>query len=184
MVQLPQQQLMNNTTQKLQLPVHRYEMPETGGHEPTPILNNKLFRDPVKCIIYTGEGFKMVVSEWQQRMRLHEENHLFCFVSASRPTIEASICGEIIDQCLNSTRRTCKLLDCSFSNGNKCDNQVEVKKVFQDSVFCLLPPGDSFTRRSTFDSILAGCIPVFFHSGSAYAQYTWRQRKGRENQHQ
>ena len=46
-------------------------------------------------------------------------------------------------------------------------------KAFQSSVFCLQPTGDSLTRRSTFDSILAGCIPVFFHPGSAYAQYIW-----------
>lgn len=46
-------------------------------------------------------------------------------------------------------------------------------KVFQKSVFCLQPRGDSYTRRSTFDSIIAGCIPVFFHSGTAYAQYLW-----------
>ncbi|GER45718.1 exostosin family protein [Striga asiatica] len=35
------------------------------------------------------------------------------------------------------------------------------------------PSGDSFTRRSTFDSILAGCIPVFFSPASAYVQYLW-----------
>ena len=46
-------------------------------------------------------------------------------------------------------------------------------KMFQNSIFCLQPPGDSYTRRSTFDSILAGCIPVFFHPGSAYIQYLW-----------
>lgn len=46
-------------------------------------------------------------------------------------------------------------------------------KTFHSSVFCLQPAGDSCTRRSTFDSILAGCIPVFFHPCSAYTQYTW-----------
>uniref|UniRef100_J3N364 Exostosin GT47 domain-containing protein n=1 Tax=Oryza brachyantha TaxID=4533 RepID=J3N364_ORYBR len=40
------------------------------------------------------------------------------------------------------------------------------------SHFCLQPRGDTMTRRSTFDTILAGCIPVFFHPGSAYDQYT------------
>ncbi|KAH1047071.1 hypothetical protein J1N35_037855 [Gossypium stocksii] len=35
------------------------------------------------------------------------------------------------------------------------------------------PPGDSYTRCSMFDSILAGCIPVFFHPYSAHAQYIW-----------
>jgi hypothetical protein len=35
------------------------------------------------------------------------------------------------------------------------------------------PRGDSFTRKATFDAILAGCIPVFFHPVSAYLQYSW-----------
>ncbi|GMN70574.1 hypothetical protein TIFTF001_039614 [Ficus carica] len=35
------------------------------------------------------------------------------------------------------------------------------------------PSGDSYTRRSTFDSILAGCVPVFFNPGSCFKQYLW-----------
>ncbi|PQP95565.1 putative xyloglucan galactosyltransferase GT17 [Prunus yedoensis var. nudiflora] len=42
-----------------------------------------------------------------------------------------------------------------------------------ESTFCLQAPGDSFTRRSTFDSVLAGCIPVFFSPHTAYTQYKW-----------
>ena len=49
--------------------------------------------------------------------------------------------------------------------------------MFQNSLFCLQPQGDSYTRRSAFDSMLAGCIPVFFHPGSAYVQYTWHLPK-------
>lgn len=45
--------------------------------------------------------------------------------------------------------------------------------VFEQSIFCLQPAGDSYTRRSTFDAMLAGCIPVFFHPHSAYNQYHW-----------
>lgn len=33
--------------------------------------------------------------------------------------------------------------------------------------FCAQPPGDSPTRRSTFDCLLAGSIPVFFNASSA-----------------
>nr|GEV69783.1 hypothetical protein CTI12_AA330670 [Tanacetum cinerariifolium] len=36
-----------------------------------------------------------------------------------------------------------------------------------------LPPGDTPTRRSAFDSLLAGCIPVFFEELSAKKQYVW-----------
>ncbi|KAI4357076.1 hypothetical protein L6164_001047 [Bauhinia variegata] len=41
------------------------------------------------------------------------------------------------------------------------------------SVFCLQAPGDSFTRRSTFDAVVSGCIPVFFSPHTAYTQYAW-----------
>ena len=32
----------------------------------------------------------------------------------------------------------------------------------QNSVFCLQPPGDTATRKSFYDSIISGCIPVLF----------------------
>lgn len=41
------------------------------------------------------------------------------------------------------------------------------------ATFCLQPPGDTPTRRSTFDAITAGCIPVFFEELSAKMQYGW-----------
>uniref|UniRef100_A0ACD5VCN6 Uncharacterized protein n=1 Tax=Avena sativa TaxID=4498 RepID=A0ACD5VCN6_AVESA len=46
-------------------------------------------------------------------------------------------------------------------------------RLLESADFCLQPRGDSYTRKSTFDAILAGCIPVFFHPVSAYLQYTW-----------
>ena len=56
---------------------------------------------------------------------------------------------------------------------NPCENPEKVMGLFQNSIFCLQPVGDAYTRRSTFDSILAGCIPVFFHPRTAYTQYLW-----------
>jgi len=41
------------------------------------------------------------------------------------------------------------------------------------SEFCLQPPGDSPTRRSLFDSLIAGCIPVLFNLFTAYYKYLW-----------
>uniref|UniRef100_A0A0E0ED15 Uncharacterized protein n=1 Tax=Oryza meridionalis TaxID=40149 RepID=A0A0E0ED15_9ORYZ len=38
---------------------------------------------------------------------------------------------------------------------------------------------DSYTRKSTFDSMLAGCISVFLHPASAYNQYTWHLPRDR-----
>ena len=41
------------------------------------------------------------------------------------------------------------------------------------AVFCLQPPGDMPTRKSVFDVILSGCIPVLFHPLTARYMYEW-----------
>ncbi|XP_062029356.1 probable xyloglucan galactosyltransferase GT14 [Rosa rugosa] len=111
------------------------------------------------------------VSKWQRRMRKRKRPYLFTFAGAPRPDYKENIRDMIISQCQSSTKQ-CRLVGC-YHGANKCDDPLDLMKVFQSSVFCLQPSGDSFTRRSIFDSILAGCIPVFFHPGSAYVQYTW-----------
>ncbi|KAL8158319.1 xyloglucan galactosyltransferase KATAMARI1 homolog [Apium graveolens] len=109
------------------------------------------------------------VSRWQSKIKKTKRPYLYSFVGAPRPKSEDSIRSIIIKQCVAS-RRKCKFLDC---NVKSCQNPGNVMSTLQKSNFCLQPSGDSYTRRSTFDSILAGCIPVFFHPGSAYIQYIW-----------
>ncbi|XP_058095027.1 xyloglucan galactosyltransferase MUR3 [Magnolia sinica] len=107
---------------------------------------------------------------WQDRMRKLDRPWLFSFAGAPRPDNPKSIRGQIIDQCKKS--KVGKLLECDFGE-SKCHSPSSIMQMFQSSLFCLQPQGDSYTRRSAFDSMLAGCIPVFFHPGSAYTQYTW-----------
>ncbi|RVW24276.1 Xyloglucan galactosyltransferase MUR3 [Vitis vinifera] len=115
------------------------------------------------------------VFEWQNSMRRKRRQYLFSFAGADRPQDGDSIRGEMMNQC-RASRDKCKLLDCAFDKKNNCKT-INVMQMFQNSSFCLQPTGDSFTRRSTFDSILAGCIPVFFHPVSAYRQYLWHLPK-------
>ncbi|KAK8490428.1 hypothetical protein V6N11_083570 [Hibiscus sabdariffa] len=110
------------------------------------------------------------VFQWQNRMRRLRRRVLFSFAGARRPGRHESIRNELIDQCL-ATRKRCRFLECDKTR--KCHKPAYVLKLFQSSIFCLQPSGDSYTRRSIFDSIVAGCIPVFFHPGSAYVQYIW-----------
>lgn len=114
------------------------------------------------------------VFSWQDRMRKLKRKWLFSFAGAPRPGNLKSIRGQIIDQCKRA--KGGKLLECDFGE-SKCHSPSSIMQMFQTSVFCLQPQGDSYTRRSAFDSILAGCIPVFFHPGSAYVQYTWHLPK-------
>lgn len=44
--------------------------------------------------------------------------------------------------------------------------------LFRTAVFCPAPTGDSVTRKSVFDSLVAGCIPVLF-SRASLSQYMW-----------
>ncbi|KAI4344926.1 hypothetical protein L6164_012104 [Bauhinia variegata] len=106
---------------------------------------------------------------WQRKIRRHKRPYLFTFTGAPRPQLDDSLRGKIISHCLGS--RFCKFLDCSQEDN--CYNPIKFMNVFQSCVFCLQPPGDSHTRKSIFDSILAGCIPVFFDPASAYRQYLW-----------
>ncbi|KAJ8534625.1 hypothetical protein K7X08_016353 [Anisodus acutangulus] len=112
---------------------------------------------------------------WQDRMRKLERKWLFCFAGGARPDNPKSIRGQIIDQCKES--KVCELLKCGQSGESKCHSPSSIMQMFQSSLFCLQPQGDSYTRRSAFDAMLAGCIPVFFHPASAYTQYTWHLPK-------
>ncbi|KAJ6798511.1 xyloglucan galactosyltransferase KATAMARI1-like protein [Iris pallida] len=114
------------------------------------------------------------IVSWQERMRKLKRPWLSSFAGAPRPNQTESIRGQLMEQCRPSEK--CKLLECDFG-ASKCHSPSSVVHMFQESVFCLQPQGDSYTRRSTFDSMLAGCIPVFFHPGSAYVQYLWHLPK-------
>ncbi|KAL1558685.1 putative xyloglucan galactosyltransferase GT11 [Salvia divinorum] len=112
------------------------------------------------------------LSNHQSKMAKQKRRFLFCFAGAPRPNMAASIREKIMAQCAAAGRRKCRMMECRDDKHN-CMKPENVMKAFESSVFCLQPPGDSFTRRSTFDSILAGCIPVFFTPASAYVQYLW-----------
>ena len=125
------------------------------------------FAIPYPTYFHPSSDSEMV--EWQERVRREKRQYLFAFSGAPRPHRTGSIRGEVISQCKSSSR--CKLLSCV--RNDLCNRPDNVIKVFMKSDFCLQPTGDSYTRRSTFDSVLTGCIPVFFHPGSAYVQYLW-----------
>ncbi|KAG6493943.1 xyloglucan galactosyltransferase KATAMARI1 homolog [Zingiber officinale] len=114
------------------------------------------------------------LTAWQNRVLKQSRPWLFSFAGAPRwrpPNSTASLRDLSIEQCRASAR--CKLLDCAGERAGSCFSPRRIMALFESSVFCLQPVGDSPTRRSTFDAMVAGCVPVFFHPGSAYTQYAW-----------
>lgn len=109
---------------------------------------------------------------WQGRVRRSHRRHLLSIVAGPRSGVEkAAVRGDVFRLCAAASRR-CRSVRCA-SGSSSCHDPDRVMSVMLDSVFCAQPPGDSFTRRSVFDSILAGCIPVFFSPHTAYSQYGW-----------
>ena len=51
-------------------------------------------------------------------------------------------------------------------------NATNTMLLLRRAVFCPAPTGDSLTRKSLFDSLVAGCIPVLF-SRASLSQYSW-----------
>lgn len=111
------------------------------------------------------------VAEWQDSVRQSNRTHLYSFVGGPRVNVEkAAVRNDILHQCAQSNQ--CTRVQCEPGSSN-CHEPDRVLEVMKRSNFCMQPPGDSFTRRSVFDSVLAGCIPVFFSEHTAYTQYKW-----------
>ncbi|KAG0458867.1 hypothetical protein HPP92_021995 [Vanilla planifolia] len=109
------------------------------------------------------------LESWLDRARHSHRPTLMLFAGGGGgggPNIRGSIRAE----CENRTD-LCEIVDCS--DGACAHDPIRYMRPMLRSRFCLQPPGDTLTRRSTFDSILAGCVPVFFEEISAKAQYGW-----------
>ena len=117
------------------------------------------------------------VVAWQSRMRGLERRRLWCFAGGSRHESRKTGRNQIIEQCGRSSR--CALLGkaaVTKSPGEYTQGEYSpshAMRLLESAEFCVQPRGDSYTRKSIFDTILAGCIPVFLHPISAYVQYTW-----------
>ncbi|KDP25448.1 hypothetical protein JCGZ_20604 [Jatropha curcas] len=106
---------------------------------------------------------------WQLKVIRAIRKKLVSFAGAARPEQPESIRSILINQC-TTTDDKCKFLNCR-SGG--CDQPETITELFEESEFCLQPPGDSPTRKSLFDSLVSGCIPVLFDPFTAYYQYPW-----------
>ncbi|XP_051230304.1 xyloglucan galactosyltransferase KATAMARI1 homolog [Lolium perenne] len=134
-------------------------------------LNDAAIPYPTSFHPATDEG----IFFWQDRVRGLKRQWLFSFAGAARPEDARSIASHLVEQCVASA--ACSLMECRKGPSNRCNSPAGVMKLFQSSTFCLQPQGDTYTRRSVFEALLAGCIPVFFHPGTAFVQYTWHLPK-------
>ncbi|XP_051136901.1 probable xyloglucan galactosyltransferase GT19 [Andrographis paniculata] len=126
---------------------------------------------------------------WVNRVRKSRRSALMLFAGgggiSANPNVRRSIrleCDSVSNMSANGTGygKFCHLVDCS--NGICEHDPIRYMKPMLQASFCLQPPGDNPTRRSTFDAILAGCIPVFFEELSAKKQYGWHLAEDKYNE--
>ncbi|KAM3388698.1 hypothetical protein ACQJBY_011064 [Aegilops geniculata] len=111
------------------------------------------------------------VRAWQRHVLSLNRTNLFGFAGAQRSGFKDDFRDVLLEECEDAGRAHCRSVDCS---GTKCnDNATTVMNLFLDSRFCLQPRGDSYTRRSLFDCMVAGAVPVLFWRRTAYDQYRW-----------
>ncbi|XP_073293799.1 xyloglucan galactosyltransferase XLT2-like [Primulina huaijiensis] len=110
------------------------------------------------------------LNEWQNFVKNYNRTSLFAFVGATRDWVNNDFRGILLNYCRNEFP-LCQLVDCAVSQCST-DSSVILKPLLS-SDFCLQPRGDSFTRRSVFDCMVVGSVPVFFWKRTAYEQYEW-----------
>ncbi|KAL3813654.1 hypothetical protein ACJIZ3_014922 [Penstemon smallii] len=112
---------------------------------------------------------KSEMNQWMNFVHGQNRTSLFTFVGAKRE-VKGDFRTILQNHCYNESD-ACRLVDCS---GTRCyDGTSEILEAFLASDFCMQPRGDAYTRRSTFDCMLAGSIPVFFWKRSIFHQYEW-----------
>lgn len=115
---------------------------------------------------------------WIEKVERSRRKHLFSYVGAPRSD-SWSVRGIIANACINAGESVCNLVNCSVV---KCSHDpVAIYQSFVSASFCLQPKGDTATRRSTFDCLISGAIPVFFDNDTAYTQYFWHLPQDRES---
>lgn len=136
-----------------------------------------------------------LLESWIKRVRASKRTSFMLFAGGGGVGSKLNIRSSIRNECENSSfsnssdisgsigggfyknqmMKVCDIVDCS--NGICEHDPIRYMRPMLQATFCLQPPGDTPTRRSTFDAIIAGCIPVFFEELSADSQYGWHLRK-------
>ncbi|KAL6882595.1 hypothetical protein ACP4OV_011285 [Aristida adscensionis] len=116
------------------------------------------------------------VRAWQRHVLSRRRPSLFGFAGAPRAWFRDDFRDVLFEECEDAGRARCRAVDCRFT---RCiDNPAAALELFLDARFCLQPRGDSFTRRSLFDCMVAGAVPVLFWRRTAYDAYPWHLPAG------
>ncbi|MCO5609454.1 hypothetical protein L7F22_063680 [Adiantum nelumboides] len=115
---------------------------------------------------------------WQETIKGAKREWLVSFLGSARRRFrhasQLRFRQELQKQCEQHNDK-CRFKDCTLQYTRlqiPCESEPEIVTLeFSNAVFCLQPEGDTPTRKSFFDSLVAGCIPVVFSNETAHLQY-------------
>ena len=127
---------------------------------------------PYPSSFHWNEKIAPANEPWRIRTK-PDQFFIFCIGSVKTLTAESTkLRRTLFNQCNEeNSASSCMWHQISHAS-NGMVNGSDLMTVYLKSTFCLCPPGDSYTRKAIFDSILSGCIPVIFYRESMY-QYFW-----------
>jgi len=116
---------------------------------------------------------------WQQPIALAGEgrSHLVCFTGSLRGQPQSvALRKRLVRGCEAQSARVCAahvtehfpIMAPEDAQGVERSNMRKALRLKLHSTFCLEPPGYSPPRKSSIDSMLSGCIPVWFYSDDEF----------------
>lgn len=165
---------------------------DPGGSWGSSFLNMPSMQRVIRFIVEKYPGDEMDVSvpypigfhpkttdslrQWQDYVRSYKRSNLVTFVAATSSANwgENDFRNHVVEHCKNesgSGSGSCRYVDCATSPCST-DSWI-VLEALLGSNYCLQPKGESFTRQSVFECMVAGSVPVFFWKRTAYDQYEW-----------
>ncbi len=133
-----------------------------------PYLSDYHYKDDVDAVFFNSHGTryardKFVVGYFNGRLRRPSPRN---YVRSVWSHELSSTTGK--SKCFVKTSLRTEAMEVVYSNSST--NNIRSMD-YQKSVFCLNPPGDSWIRKGTYDSLVYGCIPVFSHAESFNKPY-------------
>ncbi len=105
-------------------------------------------------------------------------SHLVCFTGSLRGQLRSmQLRAKLVASCRAKAARVCTahvsesfpILAPEEASDVERTSMRRALRLKMHSTFCLEPPGFSPPRKSSLDSMLSGCIPVFFYSDAEFA---------------
>ena len=92
---------------------------------------------------------------WQRKMAASRRDHFMTLAATAK-----NHRSHLIHACASDNSTRCNFVDCKVKGA--CGSRM-LYRIYARSTYCLMPHGDTPSRRAIFDALVCGCIPIVYH---------------------